>query len=142
MRRTSSLFGALILAVGVMSCGGGGGDGGITNPPPPPPPPPPTCALNTFCMGTGSFYTAAGTSTHSMTVSAGTTVTWDNSSGIEHNVLWDDATGRAAAKAGDGTGDMPSFATGTTHSRLFSTAGTYAFHCSIHFGMNGTLVVN
>jgi hypothetical protein len=139
MRRTSSLLGALILAVGVMSCGGGG-DGGIT--PPPPPPPPPTCAANTFCMGSTSFFTAAGTTTHTLTVPAGTTFTWDNSSGVDHNVLWNDAAGNAAAKAGDGTGDMASFAAGTKHTRLFTTAGTYAFHCSIHFGMNGTLIVN
>ena len=93
-------------------------------------------------MGGSFFFTAAGTNTHSLSVPAGTTVTWDNSSGIGHNVLWDDAAGRAAAKAGDGAGDMPDFLSGSTHTRLFSTAGTYAFHCSIHPGMNGTLVVN
>lgn len=138
MRRISSLFGALLLAVGVVSCGGGGDAAG---PPPPPPPPPPTCAANTFCMGASSFFTAAGTTSHSITVPVGTTVTWNNNSGIQHNVLWDDAAGQAAALPGDAAGDMPNFAAGDTHTRKFNTAGTYAFHCSIHFGMNGTLVV-
>jgi plastocyanin len=75
------------------------------------------------------------------TVAVGSTVTWQNASGVEHNVVWDDATGRAAAAAGDGAGDMPNFTDGTTHTRLFNAAGTYGFHCTIHAGMNGTLTV-
>jgi plastocyanin len=78
-------------------------------------------------------------------VAVGTTVTWQNDAGIQHNVTWNDAAGRTAALAGDGTGDIGTgvnevFSTGT-HTRLFNTAGTYAFHCSIHAGMNGTLTV-
>ena len=75
------------------------------------------------------------------TVTVGTTVTWQNSSGIGHNVVWNDVAGRTAAAAGDGTGDMPNFDTGMSHTRLFNTAGTFAFHCTIHAGMNGTLTV-
>jgi plastocyanin len=76
----------------------------------------------------------------SRTVTVGAVVTWQNDSGVTHNVVWDDATGQAAAQAGDGTGDMPQFASGS-HTRVFSTAGTYRFHCTIHFGMDGTLTV-
>jgi hypothetical protein len=141
MRRITGLLGALVLSVGVMSCGGGGGGGGVT--PPPPPPPPPTCAANTFCMGSSTFFTAAGTGTHSMTVTAGTTVTWTNDSGTTHNVLWDDAAGRSAALAGDAAGDMTDFPAGATHTRLFNKPGTYTFHCSFHPpNMVGTLIVN
>jgi len=75
------------------------------------------------------------------TVAVGSTVTWQNASGVGHNVTWDDATARAAAAAGDGTGDMPNFADGTTHTRMFNSAGTFGFHCTIHPGMNGTLTV-
>jgi len=75
------------------------------------------------------------------TVAVGATVTWQNSSGVGHNVVWDDATGRAAALAGDGTGDMPNFDTGMSHTRMFNAAGTYWFHRAIHHGLNGTLTV-
>ena len=77
----------------------------------------------------------------SRTAAVGSTVTWQNGSTVGHNIVWDDATGRAAAAAGDGTGDMPNFAAGTSHTRVFNTAGTYAFHCTIHQGMTATLTV-
>jgi plastocyanin len=123
MRRFSGLFGALILAVGVLSCGGGG-DTMIT---------PPTCAANTFCLESQTFFPT------SRSVAAGTTVTWENDIGAPHNVTWDDAAGRAAAGAGDGTGDI--LDASATHMRKFTTAGTYGFHCTIHPGMIGTLTV-
>lgn len=132
MRKFSGLSAILILVFGVVSCGGGG-DGGIT-PPPPPPPPPPTCPANTFCMLGSSF------SPTIRTVAPGSTVTWQNQSGILHNVTWDDAAGRNAALAGDGVGDIGEFSSGS-HNRLFNAAGTYGFHCTIHLGMNGTLTV-
>ena len=75
------------------------------------------------------------------TATAGATITWQNASGVGHNIVWDNATARAAAAAGDGTGDMPNFADGTTHTRMFNAAGTYPFHCTIHAGMNATLTI-
>jgi plastocyanin len=128
MRKISGLLSAFVLAFGAAGCGGGdatgtggGGGGG-------------TCPVNTFCTASSSFSPSA------RTVLVGTTVTWTNTSeGIPHNVTWDDAAGRAAAQAGDGTGDMDLSA--GSHTRLFSAAGVYKFHCTIHFGMNGTLTV-
>ncbi len=132
MRKLSGLFGALTLLVAMTSCGGdstapsggGGGGGGGGN-----------CPANTFCMGSSSFTPAA------RTVTAGTTVTWTNDSGVTHNVTWDDAAGRNAALAGDGTSNITDFSSGS-HTRLFNTPGTYGFHCTIHApGMTGTLTV-
>lgn len=132
MPRISGLFGVLILSMGVLSCGGGG-DNSVT--PPPPPPPPPACPANTFCLLASTF------SPTTLSVPAGTTVTWKNDTGVPHNVLWNDAAGRSAAGAGDGTGDIADAS--ATHTRKFVTAGTYGFHCSIHApGMTGTLTVN
>jgi plastocyanin len=80
----------------------------------------------------------------SRTVTAGTTVTWSNDTGVLHNVHWNDAGGRAAALAGDGTGDIDDFSTGS-HTRMFSAPGTYNFYCTIHgspnAGMHGTVTV-
>ena len=123
MRKFASVFGTLILALTAMSCGGAGitGTGG--------------CPAGTFCMTSSTF-----TPTTRM-VTVGSTVTWQNASGVIHNIVWNDATARAAAGAGDGTGDMPNFGSGS-HTRVFKTAGTYGFHCTIHApGMVGTLTV-
>jgi plastocyanin len=81
-----------------------------------------------------------------LTVTAGTTVAWRNDAGTSHNATWNDAAGRNAALAGDGTGDIGAgigedFTTGT-HTRLFNAPGVYGFKCTIHPGMNGTLTVN
>jgi hypothetical protein len=131
MRKALASFGALIVAIVLASCGGGGGgDGGIVNPPPPPP----TCPGNTFCLQSSSF------SPKTLTVAAGSVVSWVNDLGIQHDVIWDTAAGRAAATAGDGAGDMGVFTAGT-HTRKMATAGTFAFHCTVHPGMNATITV-
>ncbi len=129
MRKITGLFGALILVLTTVSCGGstapgGGGGGGGGG----------TCPVATFCLLSSSF------SPTTRTVTVGTTVTWRNDALIAHNVTWDDAAGRNAALQGDGAGDIAQFDTGS-HTRLFNTAGTYGFHCTIHPGMNGTLTV-
>ena len=108
MRNFSSLFVGLILVLTVMSCGGSGimgTTGGV-------------CPAGTFCMTSTTFTPTTRTATKD------STVTWQNASGVMHNVVWNDATARAAALAGDGTGDMPNFGSGT-HTRLFNTAGTF-----------------
>src|SRR3954469_19408881 len=131
MHKAFASLGALIVAVIMSSCGGGGGDGGIVNPPPPPPP---TCPTNTFCLGSQQF------SPRTLSVPAGTTVSWKNDLGIQHNVIWDTDAGRASATPGDGSGDMGIFTTGT-HTRKMATAGTFVFHCTVHAGMNATVTV-
>jgi len=75
-----------------------------------------------------------------LTVTVGTTVTFKNDLSIDHNVTWDNAAGVTAAEAGDGTGNIGSFGSGS-HTRKFNTAGTFGFQCTIHPGMTGTLTV-
>jgi plastocyanin len=66
-----------------------------------------------------------------LTVASGTTVTW-TFEGVTHNVTFTAATGVPA--------DIPNSAN-TTVQRTFSTVGTFAFHCSIHPQMTGTITV-
>jgi plastocyanin len=110
----SGIAGALLL----VSCGsstgtnygGGGGGGGCT----------PTATK--ICTANGTQFSPV-----TLTVAAGTTVTWENGDGITHTVT--SATGSAD------TYDM-ALASGTV-SHQFATAGTYNYYCKNH-GINGT----
>ena len=64
-------------------------------------------------------------------VTPGGTVTW-SFAGLEHNVTFD-----GTAPQG---GNIPNTSTGT-QARTFAAAGTYAYHCTIHAGMTGTVKV-
>jgi plastocyanin len=66
----------------------------------------------------------------SLNVSTGTTVTWTNNDSVTHTVTSD--TG--AFSSGD-------LSPGQTFSYTFSQAGTFAYHCSIHASMHGTVTV-
>lgn len=66
-----------------------------------------------------------------LTVAVGTTVTWTNLDSVTHRLLSDSG----------GEIDSPSMNNGDTYTHTFSTAGTYAYHCSIHTSMKGTVIV-
>jgi plastocyanin/glucose/arabinose dehydrogenase len=69
-----------------------------------------------------------------VTVSAGTTVTWTNSDGVAHTVTWDDRSV-----------DSGLIQPGDSYSFTFSSPGTYGYFCIPHgspgSGMHGTVVV-
>jgi plastocyanin len=65
-----------------------------------------------------------------LTVKAGTTVTWTNKDEEPHTVA-----------ASDGSFHSPGMGTGATFTHTFSTAGTFDYVCSIHPSMHGTVVV-
>ncbi|WP_419538260.1 cupredoxin domain-containing protein [Mycobacterium colombiense] len=65
-----------------------------------------------------------------LTVPAGTTVTWTNRDEEPHTVA-----------ASDGSFHSPGMGTGATFAHTFSTAGTFDYVCSIHPMMRGTVVV-
>ena len=65
-----------------------------------------------------------------LTVAQGTTVTWTNLDGVAHTVTADDGSW------GSGT-----LGQGATYSQVFTSPGTYTYHCAIHPFMKGTVVV-
>ncbi|MEX1187383.1 MAG: plastocyanin/azurin family copper-binding protein [Gemmatimonadaceae bacterium] len=77
-------------------------------------------------MGAASFAPA------SVTIAVNGTVTWNNTSGITHNVTFAATTG-APANIGDHSSG--------SNQRTFGTAGTFNFSCTLHGGMNGSVVV-
>jgi plastocyanin len=68
----------------------------------------------------------------SLTVSAGTVVTWTNQAGQPHTVTADDGT----------SFDSQPIGPNEAFANLFDTPGTYAYHCTIHpTQMKGTVIV-
>jgi hypothetical protein len=116
----------------LLGCGGGGG-GGATGPTTPPgnnnPPPP-----NSILVTNDAFTPA------SKIVNVGTQVTWtwNTCSGdvyagqtcVSHSVAFDDGVASSIQDKG-------------SYSRIFTAAGTYAYHCAVHgAAMSGTITVN
>lgn len=68
-----------------------------------------------------------------LTVKAGTVVTWVNQDSAAHTVVSDAGSPEAFSSA--------PLSTGGTYTRTFTAPGTYAYHCSIHPSMKGTVIV-
>jgi plastocyanin len=120
---------ALVAAVLIAAACGGGGDatsptngnpGGTTGGNPPPTPVP----QNTVAVSDNQFTPA------NIQVAIGTTVTWTWASDArDHNVTFGDGTTSGNRSAG------------ATYSKTFPTAGTFTYNCTLHGGMNGSVLV-
>ena len=71
----------------------------------------------------------------SLTVSKGTTVTWTNEDSVNHDVTKTSGPGPNFAS---GHGNIGS---GGTYKVTFNTPGTIKYRCTIHPGMEATIVV-
>lgn len=98
--------------VAALACGGG--DEGPSAP-----------SGNTIVMGASSFVPPA------LTIHLDESVTWSNTSGILHNVTFTTAGAPA---------NIPDHTAGNT-ARTFTTTGTFAYDCTNHAGMSGTVTV-
>lgn len=126
-----------LLMVALAGCGGGGGGGddykapgtptGPSTPTSPTNPTPTNPSNSASVTVSDNEYNPASTN-----VSTGTVVTWTWAQGnyTTHSVTF-----------ADGTGSAPAQMSGT-HTRTFSTAGTYNYQCSVHgAAMSGSVVV-
>ena len=108
---------SLAAAVALTGCGGSSYGGGVTDPQPVP--------TTSVSLKNTAFSPGA------IRVAAGATVQFTNNDGINHNVTFSSNTITGATD----------FATGTRSVVMPATAGTYAYHCTIHPGMTGSVVV-
>ncbi|CAN5698274.1 hypothetical protein BH23GEM1_BH23GEM1_03400 [soil metagenome] len=76
-------------------------------------------------MGASSFQPA------SVTIARNGTVTWNNTSGETHNVTFT-TTGAPTNISDHASG---------SNQRTFGTIGTFNYNCTLHGGMNGSVVV-
>ena len=84
-------------------------------------------ATNTVTLSNYMFSPAT------ITVKAGTTVTWSNQDSVTHTVTSDDSS-KVSFKSGN-------IKDGDNYTFTFDTAGTYTYHCTPHPYMHGTVIV-
>ena len=66
------------------------------------------------------------------TLAAPGTVVWANSDSVPHTVTFDDSAMKSSVNLNNGD----------TFSATFDKAGTYAYHCTVHPSMKGTVTVS
>jgi plastocyanin len=91
---------------------------------------PTTSSAGTFASGTAVAIDKFAFSPATLKAKVGQQVTWTNKQGVAHTVT---------ANGGAFNHPMPS---GATFSFTFTKAGTFAYHCTIHPSMHGTIVVS
>jgi len=121
-----ALLAAVLAVVLVSGCTQSYGGNPGSNPPPGGNPPPAGSAVN---------IQGFAFSPQTLTVSAGTAVTWTNLDSVTHQIAADPGQPDIADFS------SPNMAQGGTYSYTFQKAGTWAYHCSIHPSMKGTVIV-
>ena len=109
-----------LLSFLLLSCSKSSSSYGNNNPPPTTPP----VSSNAVTIDNMSFAAAA------ISIDKGVTVTWTNNDAAPHTVTADD-NGFTSANLNKGD----------TYSHTFNTSGTVPYHCAIHPGMKGSVVV-
>lgn len=127
VHRLATLAIAIILA----ACSGSGGSTTPTTGPGS------TTAASAPCAdSTGTTVVQAGVAnnTWSQPVNAkvGDVITWSNDDGVPHRVALDDGSCQMSGN----------IAGGGSRSLVFTKAGTYPFHCSVHSSMKGTITIS
>jgi plastocyanin len=95
-----------------------------------------SCKKSSAGTGTGPgpnevFIEGMAFSPSTITVSAGTSITWTNKDGLAHTVT-----------SNTGIFDSGSISTNGTYSFTFNSVGTYPYHCTIHTYMTATVIVH
>jgi plastocyanin len=130
MRSLPLVVASLFLA-SVVGCSGGYSSPAPSPSPTPSPAPSPSVPSSAVSIPMGaSTLGRAAYNPASLTVDVGTSVTWTNTDIVSHTSTSD--------ASGWDSGVVPP---GGQFSFVFPTAGTFSYHCAIHPGMVGSVVV-
>jgi plastocyanin len=121
MKKLTALLFVLAIGVGISAAGGCGNS-----------PTSPKQMNNDG--GGGTQITISGLAFSGLTVAQGAVVTWKNNDGMTHTATSDNSS----AFQFD-TGDIAAGA--TSRSVTFTQSGTFAYHCTHHSGMHGSITV-
>ena len=124
---------ASAILLSTIACGGSSSSSPASPSPSPTPSPTPTSGGPSSSVSIPGGAATLGNKAYApdeLSVAVGTTVTWTNTDSTAHTSTsdvngWDSGT----------------VAPGGQFSFAFQTAGTFAYHCAIHPGMVGTVVV-
>ncbi len=114
--RLLAISSILLAMTGLLACQGYGATTPTTSSPP--------ASGNSVTLANFAFSPAT------LTVKVGTTVTWTNKDPATHTVTSD-----------TGVFESGNLAASASYSYVFSKAGTFNYHCSIHPSMKGSVVV-
>jgi plastocyanin len=117
------LFVILVGLCALSACSGAFSPAGLSDTPEPPPTAPEGSSA-AITLANFAFAPA------SITVKAGTKVTWTNKDSTTHTITSD-----------TGAFDSGNLAPNASFSVTFSTPGTFSYHCSLHPSMLGTVIV-
>jgi plastocyanin len=123
----SSLRFACIVSLGLLASACNNGNNSSPTGPTPPPGGGSTVTITNNAASQG----ASAFGANPLTVSVNSTVVFKNSDTVAHTATADDA-------GGFNTGNI---AANATASVTFNAKGTFKFHCTIHPGMTGTIIV-
>jgi plastocyanin len=131
MRRTLRGIAVLATTIVLAACGGGGSTtapGATTGPVATTGAAPCTESTAATVVAT----TVAGNTWSPVSAAVGDVITWTNNDAVPHAVALDDGSCSMA-------GNIPG---GGTRSLVFSVAGSFPFHCSVHPSMKGTITIS
>jgi plastocyanin len=123
--RLRNAFVALLLA-STTACG----QSTPATPTTPSPTPSPSASVAASIVSGSSTLTTTAYAPNPIAVSVGGAVTWTNNDRTTHT-----------STADGGAWSSGAIAPGATFSMTFPSAGTFAYHCAIHPGMVGTVMV-
>ena len=122
----------LMLMLGLVACGGSTTSGSSSNSSPA------SVSVGTAAVSLGTAavrISATGQLTFDpamQTAHVGDIIQWTNTGSVMHTITFDTQPSLSD----------PTLQPGATWEVKFTTAGTYQYHCSIHAGMVGTIVVS
>lgn len=111
---------AIVLLAGLFIFAGCSDNNKSNNPNPPGPQPTHLVTISNFAYSPATI-----------TVAPGDTVTWRNNDSAPHTV-----TSNSGSEL-----NSPQLSQGQTYEHVFSAAGSFAYHCTIHPSMQGTVAV-